>query len=188
MRKPRVKHGARAGFALVTVMVVIALSLLVLAATVNRTLTNARMNTRSNQYNVTCNAAEAAVEKVVARMRYDFQSYGLGGVYANLSIYQNSIPNEDSYWTNFVFTDGNGHTNQTYITMLTNNYTGTLPSQYPGLSTTLAPIYRIISNARSRPEAWSRARRRRTCCWRWCRLPNTRSFTTDSWSSAPAPP
>ena len=32
--------------------------------------------------------------------------------------------------------------------MLTNNYTGPLPSQYPGLFTTLAPIYRIVSNAR----------------------------------------
>ena len=32
--------------------------------------------------------------------------------------------------------------------MLTNNYTGPLPSQYPGLSTSRAPIYRIVSNAR----------------------------------------
>ena len=51
----------------------------------------------------------------MARIGYDFQNYGLGAVYGNLSLYQNSIPDEDPYWDTFAFSDGNGHANQTYV-------------------------------------------------------------------------
>jgi hypothetical protein len=147
--KPRTSaHKTRAGYALLMVLAVTAIASLVMAATLGRTLTNAKMNNRSNEYSVTGNAAEAAVEKVVARLGYDFQSYGPGAVFANLALYQASIPNEDTFWNTFTFSDGNGHANQTYVGMLTNNYTGSLPSQYPGLFTARAPIYRIVSNAR----------------------------------------
>ena len=141
-------HRTQAGYALLMVMTVTGIAMLVLAATMGRTLTNANLNSRSNDYSVAGNAAEAAVEKVVARMGCDFQGYGLGAVAANLGLYQASIPNEVPYWNSFTFSDGNGHTNQTYVAMLTNNYTGPLPSQYPGLFTAKAPIYRIVSNAR----------------------------------------
>jgi Tfp pilus assembly protein PilX len=137
----------RSGYALVLVMAIVGIASLVLAATVGRTMTNAKMTNRTIEYTVACNAAEAATEKAVTMIGNDFQNFGLGAVYANASLYRAGIPNEDTYWTNFVFMDGNGHTNQTYVTMITNNYTGSLPSQYPGLFTTLAPIYRIISNA-----------------------------------------
>ena len=83
---------ARGGYALLMVMGVTAVAMITLAATLGRTLTNAKMNNRSNEYSVTGNAAEAAVEKVVTRMGYDFQNYGLGAVYGNLSLYQNSTP------------------------------------------------------------------------------------------------
>jgi hypothetical protein len=148
MREIRITHREQGGYALLMVMGVTAIATVVLAATLGRTMTNAKMNARSNDYNVTGNAAEAAVEKVVARIGYDFQSYGPGGVFANLDIYRASIPDEDSFWSTFAFSDGNGHSNKTYVAMLTNNYTGPLPSQYPGLSTSRAPIYRIISNVR----------------------------------------
>jgi hypothetical protein len=149
LRKDRtIAHGARGGYALLLVMGVTAIATLVLAATLGRMMTNSKLNNRSNEYSVTGNAAEAAVEKVVARMCYDFQNFGLGAVYANVSIYQASIPNEDPFWATFTFSDASGHTNKTYVGMLTNNYTGPLPSQYPGMSTSRAPIYRIVSNAR----------------------------------------
>jgi hypothetical protein len=136
------------GYALVLVMIMTAVATVVLAATLGRTMTNSKMNARAVEYNVTCNAAEAAVEKVASRLGYDFQSFGPGAVLANLSLYQNSLPDEDSYWNTFSFSDGDGHANRTYVVMLTNNYTGPLPSQYPGLYTSRAPIYRITSNAR----------------------------------------
>ncbi|HOX57683.1 MAG TPA: hypothetical protein P5205_13815 [Candidatus Paceibacterota bacterium] len=150
MKTETPKQGASAGYALVMVMAMAGIASLVLAATMNRSLTNARANHRSNEYSVTANAAEAAVEKVVARIGYDFQSYGLGAVFNNVNSYRSSIPNtsEDSYWGNFAFSDGNGNANQTYVALLTNRYSGPLPSQYPGLSTANAPMYRVVSNAR----------------------------------------
>ena len=148
MRTKISRHEAHGGYALLMVLGVTGVSLIVMAATVGRTMTNAKMNNRSNEYCVTGNAAEAAVEKIVTRMGYDFQSYGPGAVFANRGLYQASIPDEDSYWNTFAFSDGNGHANQTYVAMLTNSYSGPLPSQYPGLSTSRAPIYRVVSNAR----------------------------------------
>lgn len=148
MRAQLIRNEARAGYALLMVLAVTAVAMITLAATMGRTMTNARMNNRSNEYSVAGNAAEAAVEKVVTRMGYDFQNFGLGAVSANLSLYQTGIPNEDPYWNDFAFSDGNGHANQTYVALVTNNYTGPLPSQYPGLTTSRAPIYRVVSNAR----------------------------------------
>ena len=148
MRHRTSTRKTRAGYALLMVLSFTAIASLVLAGTLGRTLTNAKLNNRSNEYNVTGNAAEAAVEKAVARLGYDFQIYGLGAVSGNLALYQAGIPNEDTFWNTFAFSDGNGHANQTYVGMVTNNYTGPLPSQYPGLYTARAPIYRVISNAR----------------------------------------
>ena len=148
MKAEILKNGTQAGYALLMVMGVTAVAMIVLAATMGRTMTNAKMNNRSNEYSVAQNAAEAATEKVVTRIGYDFQNYGLGAVNGNLSLYQNCIPNEDPYWNTFAFSDGNGHANQTYVALLTNNYSGPLPSQYPGLTTSRAPIYRVVSNAR----------------------------------------
>jgi hypothetical protein len=139
----------RAGYALLLTLAFAGIAIIALAATVSRTLGNSKLNNRSNDYAIAQNAAEAAVEKVVARMGYDFQNYGLGGVTQNLGIYRTNAPcaAEDPYWTNFVFSDGQSHIGQTYVGFVS-NYSGALPSQYPGLFTTLAPIYRIISNAR----------------------------------------
>jgi hypothetical protein len=141
-------HRAPGGYALLMVLVVTSAAALVLAATMRRTISNANANSRSNEYALCINAAEAAVEKVVARMGYDFQNFGLGAVYANTNLYQSGIPDEDPFWNQFAFSDGNGHASRTYVALLTNNYTGPMPSQYPGLFTTRAPIYRVVSNAR----------------------------------------
>jgi hypothetical protein len=148
MRAEICKNGARAGYALLMVMGVTGVAMIILAATLSRELSTAKMNSRSNQYSVTGNAAEAAVEKIVARMGYDFQNNGLGAIEGNVSLYQASIPNEDPYWSTFAFSDGNGHANATYVAKLTNAFSGPLPSQYPGLFTSQAPIYRVLSNAR----------------------------------------
>jgi hypothetical protein len=149
--RTRIFHsGRQAAYALLMVLAVTGVASLVLAATLSRSLTNTKLNSRSNEYNVAQNAAQAAVEKVVTRMGYDFQHYGLGAVYGNVSsgLYQSYIPNEDGYWNTFTFSDASGHTSQTYVGQLTASYTGPLPSQYPGLFTTRAPVYRVISNAR----------------------------------------
>ncbi len=137
----------RQGYALLMVLGVIAVGSIVLAATISRSVEHSSLNARSTDYTVALNAAEAATEKAYARLSYDFQNYGSGLVANNLSLYRTNIPSETAYWTNFVFSDAQGNVNQTYVAWLT-NYSGSLPSQYPGLSTSGAPIYRILSNAK----------------------------------------
>jgi hypothetical protein len=77
------KRCTRSGYALLMVMVIIAVSLLLMASTLNRTYTVANLNNHSNQLILCQNAAEAAVEKVFARMQYDFQSGGGPATVAN---------------------------------------------------------------------------------------------------------
>lgn len=126
---------------------------ILMAATINRSMTNAKLNGRSNDLSVEQNAAEAAAEKVYSMMAYDFQNYGPGGVSINLARYRTNVPSalDDPYWSGFTFSDGQGNIGRTYINFVS-NYTGNLPSQYPGLFTSQAPLYRIISNAK-RPSA-----------------------------------
>ena len=142
------------GYALIVMLGVMAVTCITLTATLKRTSTNTNLNNRSRVLSVATSAAEAAVEKTVARLSYDFQNYGMAGVSRNLDIYRTNPPTagEDSYWTNFVFSDGRGNAARTYVEFLT-NYSGSLPSQYPGLYTALAPIYRVISNAKMNDSA-----------------------------------
>lgn len=139
----------KTGFALLLVLSIIAVGLIVLAATMQRTSTVANLNARSNQFMVNNNAAEAAVEKVYARMAYDFAAFGPGGVTANLAMYRTNIPSEDNFWSNFIFSDAQANTNRIYVGVLS-NYSGRLPSQYGGRSTMNAPVYRIVANARNK--------------------------------------
>jgi hypothetical protein len=138
-----------AGYALIMVLVMGAVSLVVLAATMRRTSTVALLNDRNNQYVANVNAAEAAVEKVFARLAYDFQRTGLGSVNAGVSssLYLTNIPNasENSYWSQFVFSDGQGHANRVYVGKKS-DYTGPLPSQYEGLFAKNAPLFRLLAN------------------------------------------
>ena len=143
------------GYALIMVLSLAAVAIITLAATVSRTMTNSKLNDRSNQYMVGLNAAESATEKVVARMKYDFQKSGGGmsTINANMGIYRGCYPSgaEDPYWTNFVFSDAQGNNNATYVGFLS-NYVGNLPSQYPGLylsAQSQSPVYRIISNVKA---------------------------------------
>jgi hypothetical protein len=138
-----------AGSALMLVMVMCAVSLVIMAGVMSRTSTVSKLNNRNNTFSLCNTVAGAAVEKVFARMAYDFQNVGLGQVTNNFTagLYQTNIPTgaENSYWTNFVFSDAQGNSNRIYVNYLT-NYGGALPSQYTNISTITAPIYRILAN------------------------------------------
>ncbi len=138
----------RAGFALLMVLVLTTACLVVLAGSMYRARSVAILNTRMNDYYKSCSAAEAAVEKVYARMAYDFQSFGVAGVSNNLSIYRGYVPTtaENSFWNNFSFSDAQGNSGKTYVSF-SYAYTGPLPSAYNGLYTANAPVYRVVSNA-----------------------------------------
>ncbi len=140
------------GYALLMVMIITAASVIILAGTLSRTYTVAKLNDRSNQLVLCQNAAEAAVEKAFARMQYDFQFNGGPGIVASsLGSYANSYPNanEDGFWGNFVFSDSVTD-NKTCVYKYGTNYTGPLPQAYTNRNTANAPIYRIVSNARLR--------------------------------------
>jgi hypothetical protein len=139
-----------AGYALIMVLVMGAVSLVVLAATMSRTGTVALQNDRNNQYVANVNAAEAAVEKVFARLAYDFQQGGLATVNANLGLYRTNVPkaSENPYWSQFGFSDGQGNANRVYVAKKS-DYTGPLPSQYAGLFARNAPLYRLLANVRA---------------------------------------
>jgi hypothetical protein len=140
----------RSGYALVMVLVITLASVVIMTGTLRRTYNVSTLNDRSNQLIRAQNAAEAAVEKVFALIQYDFQfNGGPGNVAASLDTYRGMIPTatESSYWTNFTFSDGAGNDNSTCVYRC-GTYAGTLPKAYPGRSTTNAPMYRIVSNAR----------------------------------------
>ncbi len=145
-----ISRRACAGYALAIVLVLGAISITILASTMARTGTTALQNDRNNQYVVNLNAAEAAVEKVIARLSYDFQTVGLQAVNANLAMYRTTVPTagENSYWNKFQFSDGQGQVNRLYVSKVS-DYTGSLPSQYPGLFSHKAPLYRVLANVRT---------------------------------------
>ena len=78
-----------AGYALMMVLIITAVSLLILGATLNRTYTVSRLNDRNNQMVMSQNAAEAAVERVYTQMAMDFQNWGVLKVTNSLNTYRN---------------------------------------------------------------------------------------------------
>jgi hypothetical protein len=139
-----------AGFAMLLLVIVMsAISVLILAGVMNQTATVAILNQRTVQLAALNNAAEAATEKVFARMAWDFQNYGPGVVSNSIAVGSyNMIPTsaDNAYWANVQFSDAQGNVGATYIRFLT-NYTGPMPTQYTNRFATTSPIYRIASNA-----------------------------------------
>src|SRR5450756_3145939 len=141
-----------AGFVLLLVMVLAFFSVMILAGMMNRTSTVSMLNLRSTQLNQLDNAAEANVEKVYAKLAYDFQGYGPGQVTNNLvaNVYKTLVPNtsDNAYWGNYVFSDPmTGITNNVYVGYV-GTYTGPLPAQFTNQFAYNSPIYRIASNTK----------------------------------------
>ena len=143
-RRPR-----SGGYALVIVMVFAAIGLTGMTATMNWTSQTALMNERTTQLSTTLFAAEAATEKVVARVMRDYEHGGDAAVYELLGSYRTDVPTstESPLWADFQFSNATGTTNQNYVDRLTSQTFVPLDSQYAGLSG-FASTYRIISNAR----------------------------------------
>jgi len=132
------------------VLIMAAVAAMILGGTLTRTFGVARMNSRAVDMMNSQNAAEAAMEMVFTRMQFDFQSGGgLAIVANNLDSYRHTIPKaiQDPYWTNFTYSDGQNNPDQTYVQKIA-TYTGPLPISYSNRTTALAPIYRIVSNAK----------------------------------------
>lgn len=149
--KIKLKSQARAAYAsLLTVMIMVLVASMILAGTLKRTYGVANMNSRAVDMMNSQNAAEAAVEMVFSRMQWDFQAQGgLGTVVSSLATYRSLIPTstQDPFWGKFQFSDGQGNVGKTYVNQIS-TYTGPLPIAYSNRTTSLAPVYRIVSNAK----------------------------------------
>ena len=137
------------GFATVLVLCLVTLCLIIVTSTFLRISSTVGINERNNEYHRGFNAAEAATEKVLARVRYDYLNSGLPGVNANLGIYAGIIPtaSDNPIFGNYAFSDGNGNNNKTYVACISNVVYGPLQSSFSGLYAWY-PVYRIVSNAR----------------------------------------
>lgn len=145
----RISKKRNAAYALVVVIIFAAVGLATLAGALNWTSTGAILTERNNTYYKAQAAAEAATEKVIARISRDYLQYGEAAVYSSMSAYSLLVPNsgENAYWQNISFNNAQGAEDHTYISRLSSwGYTN-LASQYTGLKG-MASTYRIISNAR----------------------------------------
>ena len=152
MKLPQLRRqSSQTGYTLLTTLILTAAATALLAATLSRSTTVEKLNDHDNAYQVANAAAEAATEKVLSRMAVDFANGGELALSNNLTSYQsNMLPNstESSFWSNFVFSDGQGNNNRIYVT----RKTGTpnppyvqLLQQYPGLNA-FAATYRVLAN------------------------------------------
>ncbi|MGA2659623.1 MAG: hypothetical protein ABSH34_19125, partial [Verrucomicrobiota bacterium] len=138
-------HRSSAGYSLLMVMSAAAALLLVMGTTMMRTSSLVLTNNRNQRYTSGLYAAEAAVEKVVARMRNDYANGGT--ISNNLSVYRTLVPTaaEDPYWGNFQFSDSRGNANATYVQCISNTCYTLLSGPYAGLQG-WSTVYRVLSN------------------------------------------
>ena len=137
------------GYALMMVLFFGGIGLLALAGALGWVSTNGTLIYRNNQHFRTVAAAEAATEKVLARMTRDFKNSGEATVYGNVSTYAGLVPtsSENAVWGNYVFNNAQGSGGQTFVQRTAAVTYVPLESQYSGLSG-FASNYRVVSNAR----------------------------------------
>lgn len=134
---------------LLMVLVLSACTLMILGGVLSWTTTNTTLSARNNEYFRTVAAAEAATEKVIAQLEYDYQASGDAAVRNNVSEYKFKYPTpaENAFWGNYQFTDGAGHGNRTWVEYIPPTQFRVLTAQYRGLYG-YASVFRVISNAR----------------------------------------
>jgi len=130
------------------VLIMSAIALAILASVMSWAATSNRLTHRSIQYTRSIAAAEAATEKVESQITRDFLSGGEQLVSQNLNVYRQTVPTptDSSYWSTWVFDDGNGNLNQTYVERVPGtNYT-VLSAPYTGLKGYVS-TYTVVSHA-----------------------------------------
>ncbi len=139
----------RRGYALFMVMLFGGIGMLALGGALSWVQTNGTLIHRSNQNYRAIAAAEAATEKVLARLCRDFKNTGETTAYGNLGTYAGLVPTstDNVLWSDFTFSDGQGNNGRTFVSRTAASTYTTLDSQYSGLLG-FASTYRIVANAR----------------------------------------
>ena len=130
------------GYALLIILCFLAVCLLVFASMMYWISSNSSITSRNNQFNMSEAAAEAATEKVLSQMNYDYVAQSLSN---SASYYASAfIPSaaEQANWpVKYVYSSTNGVTNQITVAMgpwSTN--TVPLDSQFTGLYGEIQPV------------------------------------------------
>ena len=85
-------HSSCAGYALVMVLFFASLSMLALGSALQWASSSAIQTERQNRYLTSVAAAEAATEKVLARVTADYKNGGESAVYSSLQTYRGLVP------------------------------------------------------------------------------------------------
>ena len=142
-------HSSNDGYALVMVLFFASLSMLALGSALQWASSSAIQTERQNRYLTSVAAAEAATEKVLARVTADYKNGGESAVYSSLQTYRGLVPTaaESPFWGGFEFNDAQGGVGLTFVNRMTSEAYVDLNSQYQGLRG-WASNYRIVSNVR----------------------------------------
>ena len=121
------------GFALMTTIVLMVICLLVFASLLSWSFSNLQVTQQNNQYNMSENAAEAAVERTIGQIDRDFIYASISNATAYASLAANI---DQSQWpVRYTFSDTNGSTGVVTVAIApTTSSSVSLNSQYTGLS------------------------------------------------------
>lgn len=130
-------------------MIMTGIALAILAGAMTWSATSTRQTHRAIQYTRSVAAAEAATEKVLSRLSRDYLFGGERLVTDNLASYRLFVPttSDSSFWGGWEFNDASGHTDQTFVQLLTGNRYIVLNSTYAGLRG-FASTYTVVAHAR----------------------------------------
>jgi hypothetical protein len=117
-------------YALLLVMVMAAASILIYSSTANWTATSAGLNDRNNTYNRSVAAAEAATERVLGYMSRDFYNQSFD---PTRTAYYGSFVPTNAWAGSYLFSDGAGNANSTWVSSSANMVMTNLDSQFAGL-------------------------------------------------------
>jgi hypothetical protein len=137
-------RSSEAAYALLSVMILCGVAILLYASAARWTASSKLLNDRNNVYNQTVQAAEAASEQALTYVSRDFLNQSFDPAHA--ADYGDNIPAE-GWAARYLFTDGQGGSNRTFVGSSSALVLTNLDSQFPGL---YGMVYacKLRSNAR----------------------------------------
>jgi hypothetical protein len=146
------RHRRNRASTLVTVLILGTIALVAAGSLLAWTTTTSNLGSRNNEYYAAVAAAEAATEKVISRIAYDYRQGGEALNQSSLPTYRSLVPNESTMMKKFWFNDGANNA-KTYVEWLPPSQFKELSSQYKGLMG-YATTFRVASNARDMSARW----------------------------------
>lgn len=136
------------GFALAIVVIMTGVSFLMLGGLLMWSMTSSRLAERNTDYLPAISAAEAATEKVFARVSSDFHNAGRQFVHSRLASYATDIPGEGCpEWNDYEFHDPAGVSGRVYVNERRPWSYSQLEGKYSHFKGFNA-VYDIVANAR----------------------------------------